>query len=227
MKYLLLLFLLFPLSANAQWKGSEWGRVDGYDVVEYADRIIGRFSTTSQHKEEPYFDDVTVETFWIRDDMEGIWVYTEYSNTTASHPYRKLVNSIVWLNDTTMVSKVYTLVDPKMMDYSPSELYLTGYPTFQQLLSQIKKSDLLYMEGCDVYIRRGMDGNYYGERNSDECNDSYMSGNYVTSEFRVYPNMVVSLDRGWKNDGTQVWGSYRGYYYYRKIEDGEDYNPTK
>jgi hypothetical protein len=82
------------------------------------------------------------------------------------------------------------------------------------------------MEGCDTYIHKGIDGNYYGGMELDKCKGSYMGANYTTSEFRVYPNMVVSWEQGWKTDGTQVWGSSRGYYYYRKIEDGEVYNPT-
>ena len=225
MKYLLLL-LLFPLSANAQWRGSEWHLVDGYDIVEYTDRIIGRFVTTAQHNEEPYFDDVTVETFWIRDDADGIWVYTEQSNTGDTLPYRQRVYNITWLNDTTIVSKVYALKNPKMLQYSPSNSFLNGGPTFQDLLARIKKSDLRYMEGCDTYIHKGIDGNYYGGMELDKCKGSYMGANYTTSEFRVYPNMVVSWEQGWKNDGTQVWGSSRGYYYYRKIEDGGVYNPT-
>jgi CpeT protein len=225
MKHVLLL-LLFPLSLQAQWRDNEWSKVDGYDVVEYTERIVGKFATTTQHKEEPYFDDVTVETFWIRDDMEGIWLYTEQSNTGDSIPYRQRVYNIVWLNDTTIVSKVYRLKNPKQVEYPQSKSFLRGGPTFYELLARIKRSDLIHMEGCDTNIHKGIDGNYYGSTDAEECKGSYMGANYTTSQFRVYPHMVVSWEQGWKNDGEQVWGSSRGYYYYRKIEDGEAYNPT-
>jgi hypothetical protein len=201
-----IIFLLVFLSSTvseAQWRGTEWSLVDGYDVVEYTSRIVGKFTTTSQHNEEPYFDNVTVETFLIGDDVDGLWIYTEQSNTGDSIPYRRRVYNIVWLNDTTIVSRVYQLQNPNKLNR-------------ETLRSGVQKSELRYMEGCDTYIRKGIDGNYYGHIEPYICRGSYMGANYTTSEFRVYPHMVVSWERGWKDDGTQVWGSSRGYYYYRK-----------
>jgi hypothetical protein len=78
-------------------------------------------------------------------------------------------------------------------------------------------NDLIYMSGCDNTIHKGEDGNFYSKNGGSNCGGSYNGATYTTSEFRLYKNMIVSWERGWKADGTQAWGSHRGFYYFRKI----------
>jgi hypothetical protein len=213
---LYLLLFLFGTSvpqSYGQWRNTEWSLVDGYDVQQYVSRITGKFATTQQHLEEPYFDDVTVETYYFRDDIYGKWLYTEQSNTVDTIPYRRRIYLISWLNDTTIVSKVYQL---------PSKIP-TDYKSITHFLSDITFDDIRYMNGCDIYIRKGIDSNYYGEISIYECKGTFRGANYTTSEFRAYSHMVVSWERGWKYSGEQVWGSSRGFYYYRRICDEELY----
>ena len=215
MKKLLTIILLLITSINgfSQWRDSKWQSIGKNDLIEYGSRLNGKFSSAQQNAEEPYFDKVFYNAINYK-LTDTLWIYME-QGTDLDKPYRQRVYVITLLNDTTIQTKYYALKDAK--NFVINNQIGFGLDSFKDRLNKITISDLIYMSGCDNTIHKGEDGNFYSKSGGSNCGGSYNGATYTTSEFRLYNNMIVSWERGWKADGTQAWGSFRGFYYFRKI----------
>jgi len=215
MKKLLTIVLLLIASTKgfSQWRDSKWQPIGKNDLIEYGSRLNGKFSSAQQNAEEPYFDKVFYNAINYK-LADTLWIYME-QGTDLAKPYRQRVYAITILNDTTLQTKYYALKDAKSFVINNQKDF--RLETFKERLNKITINDLIYMSGCDNTIHKGEDGNFYSKNESSNCGGSYNGATYTTSEFRLYKNMIVSWERGWKADGTQAWGSFRGFYYFRKI----------
>lgn len=215
MKKLLTIILLLITSVNgfSQWRDSKWQSIGKNDLIEYGSRLNGKFSSAQQNAEEPYFDNVFYNAINYK-LTDTLWIYME-QGTDLDKPYRQRVYVITLLNDTTIQTKYYALKDAK--NFVINNQIRFGLDSFKEKLNKITINDLIYMSGCDNTIHKGEDGNFYSKNVGSNCGGSYNGATYTTSEFRLYNNMIVSWERGWKADGTQAWGSFRGFYYFRKI----------
>lgn len=198
---LYLLLFLFGTSvprSYAQWRDTEWQQISRADFERYIEWMDGTFSSRQQSIEEPYFSHVVIEQRFIRYDVMGAWVYVE-QGIFLDEPYRKRMYNIFQSNDTTITTRSYRIL-------TPIDIFVSNIPL----------TDLEYMKGCDSTIHMGVDGYFYGGLAEGKCDGTYAGATHTTSEFRVYPQMIVSWERGW-NGTTQRWGSSRGFYYFRRI----------
>lgn len=209
----ILLLLIATTEGFSQWRDSKWQPIGKGDLIEYGKRLNGKFSSAQQNAEEPYFDKVFYNAINYK-LVDTLWIYME-QGTDISKPYRQRVYVITILNDTTLQTKYYALKDAKSFVINNQKDF--NIEKFKERLSKITIGDLIYMNGCDNTIHKGEDGNFYSKNEGSNCGGSYNGATYTTSEFRLYTNMIVSWERGWKADGTQAWGSSRGFYYFRKI----------
>lgn len=201
MRVFLIIILFIPITTFSQIRDL----VDGYDLYTYGEWISGEFNSTSQSSEDPYFDNVFIKTLKFRWDERGDWFYTEQGEILDGVPYRIRVYILSYLNDTTLLNKVYKV---KIENFSNGiDLQLLEY------------SDLEEMCGCHTYIYKSYNKDnwyYYGETNESDCKGSFRGATYTTSHFRVYEDRIVSWERGWNDNTEQVWGSTRGAYIYIK-----------
>ncbi len=195
-KVILLILFLIPSSALGQWRGYQWQVIDEKDLETYVEWIQGTFSSEKQALEEPYFGHVVISQTLFHKDDSKYWLQV-FQGNAGQEPYRERIYIVSQLNDTTIISKTYR---------------------FDEQGRGLITQELIYMEGCDSYIHKGVYDNFYGSIIEGTCLGSYAGANYTTSEFRVYENMIVSMERGWTFDGKQKWGPSRGYYYYRKLK---------
>lgn len=204
--FLLLIFILSLNSVlNAQWRNYPWQEIQNKDFERYIEWIDGSFSSRDQSIEEPYFSHVVVYQRVIRYDLiNGVWVYIQ-QGMFQDQPYRQRMYHIYQLNDSTIISKSYRIKDLLSMDS----------PYFMETLNNLTLDDIDYMNECDSYIYMGADGYFYGSLANKKCPGTYAGATHTTSDFRVYPDMIVSWERGWRGD-IQLWGSSRGYYYFRR-----------
>ncbi len=207
--YLLLIFIISLNSvSDAQWRNYPWQEIQNSDFDRYIEWVDGSFSSRKQSIEEPYFSHVVVYQRFIRYDLiKGGWFYIQ-QGMFEDLPYRQRIYHIYQLNDTTIVSKSYRIKNLESIDKIDS-------PYFMENLNNLTLDDIDYMYGCDSYIYMGVDGYFYGSLANKKCPGTYAGATHTTSDFRVYPDMIVSWERGWNGD-IQVWGSSRGYYYFRR-----------
>jgi len=198
MKKILVILLLLPITTFSQIKDL----VDGYDLYTYGVWISGEFSSTLQSTEDGYFDNVFIKTVKFRSDEYGDWFYTKQGEIADGIPYRERIYLLNWVNDTTLINRVFKL---KTNDVN---------------LDTISYTDLEEMCGCHTYIYKeyNKDGwYYYGDTNGTDCKGSFRGATYTTSQFRVYEDRIISWERGWNGD-IQIWGSTKGAYQYLKIK---------
>ena len=173
------------------------------NIKRYTKSISGVFWTEEQHRRDSTFDNVIVRTNLIRKDDDGTyWMYTEQGEVKDYTPYRKRVyelkevEGVIW-------QRIYYIKDEKRFSYLNS--------------TEITQEDVIPKEGCDIWIIVDDDGNYNGNTDGKNCVATFRGSSYVTTDFWVYKGKILSWERGWNENGEQVWGSERGYYIYKKI----------
>jgi hypothetical protein len=205
----LLILLCISVTSEAQWRNYPWQIIETSDFARYLEWTDASFSSRGQSIEEPYFSHVVVDQIVFKIDAVGAWVFIQ-QGMFGDSPYRKRIYITSQLNDTTIVSKSFQL--------NNADLYNINDTSIVYKLNYITLDSLHYMQGCDSHIHMGADSVFYGSLAEGKCDGTYAGATHTTSEFRVYENMIVSWERGWR--GTeQRWGSSRGFYYFRRVKN--------
>lgn len=89
---------------------------------------------------------------------------------------------------------------------------------FPELLKQLSFDDLIEMEGGFVDLRHDPETNTFkGSTRGMTCKNDYGGAEYATTEVKLEPGMLCSLDVGYKGNWTYVWGSQLGPYRFERI----------
>jgi hypothetical protein len=112
-------------------------------------------------------------------------------------------------DDTTVVSKVYEIRNPQQY---------TGAWKDKTILDKISADSLVDRQGCAIFLRKtGEKEVYRGSTPGKECLSSLRGASYATSEVTIYPDRMLTWDRGWNSLDQQVWGADKGPYIFKKI----------
>ncbi|MEM7807223.1 MAG: chromophore lyase CpcT/CpeT [Planctomycetota bacterium] len=180
------------------------------DVETVAAWLTGDFSSAEQAVEDGrYFAiELHVRPIWVgRED--GPWLYVEQAAAQAvERPYRQRVYRIL-ANEAQVASVVYTLPgDP---------LRFAGKYRTPEACDVLSPDDLVLREGCTVYLTR--EGNaFVGATRGAGCRSTLAGAAYATSEVALLADEITSWDRGYDQDGTQVWGAEAGPYVFKRLE---------
>ena len=181
----------------------------GVDSSSGADRLArwmsGNFSSASQAAAAPedYFDIRLVMVEIWAERADGPWLYVEQAAASAlDRPYRQRVYRLV---DTPegVRSDVFLL---------PGDaLAFAGAWRTPDSFDTLEPAALVEREGCSIYLVE-RDGAFEGSTRGDSCSSELRGATYATSEVRIEPDLLTSWDRGWDQDGVQVWGAELGPY---------------
>lgn len=189
---------------------SQADKISKKHVKQLVKYMCAEFSSEEQSKSDTDFYHITLRMKRIlQSDENGYWLYVEQATANAQlKPYRQRVYHISKYNDTTIESQVYELNTPK--------LYIGGWkqPT---LLQQLTKDSLQERKGCSIYLQKN--GKLFtGSTPGKQCISTLRGANYATSEVTVYPDKLISWDRGWNNEDKQVWGAEKGGYIFKRLK---------
>jgi len=176
--------------------------------------MTGDFSSAVQAAEDPDFFDVSLHIATIWPDLEGgHWLYVEQAmRDYPDQPYRQRVYRLRELVPGLFEIQVYTL---------PAATVVVGAWQDEHPLAELGPDDLIVREGCSILMRR-RDDTFVGSTLASLCDSSLRGASYATSEVVVTPDGIVSWDRGFAADGTQVWGATKGGYVFDRIVDDPD-----
>lgn len=205
-RYLLLCALFASVAASAQ------RRIYDEDFQELINRMEGTFDTQEQaSKDKDYFNIVLhMKRIWKdrKASRNGYWLYVEQAVATATDkPYRQRIYHIFRKDNETLVSQVFELESP---------LRFAGAWEDESKLRRLTKDSLSSRVGCDIFLQMNEDGDFWGSTEGKNCISTLKGATYATSEVVIYPNMMVSWDRGWDVNDKQVWGAEKGGYRFRK-----------
>lgn len=183
--------------------------VNQKNLKELARTMSGEFDSNDQADlDKSYFHIVLrMKPIW-KDHPDGYWFYVEQAVVSAQHqPYRQRIYHLYLHDDTTIVSQVYDLRDPQQF---------TGAWENDSLLDIIATDSLIERQGCAIFFHQAEKNVYKGSTPGKECLSNLRNAVYATSEVTIYPDRMISWDRGWTELDQQVWGGQKGPYVFIK-----------
>ncbi len=200
MKASLILFLLLSLSLTVYSQR---------DVEALVDYMTGSFSSEEQAAIDTNYFNIELEMVQIwKDRTDGPWLYIEQAVAeTKDKPYRQRVYQIRQTDDGKIESIVYSIPDP---------LRFAGDYKKEFPLLRLTPDSLTLKDGCEVVLYRTDNGYFEGGTVDRNCPSDLRGASYATSEVMIDKDKMITWDRGFDENGNQVWGATKGGYIFKK-----------
>jgi len=179
------------------------------DIEVLVNYMCGSFSSQEQAENDSSYLNIELEMVQIwQDRTDGPWIYIEQSVAeTKEKPYRQRVYQIRQRSDGKIKSIVHSLPDPLRFAGD----YKKDFP-----LLRLTPDSLMTKEGCEVVLYRADDGYFEGGTIDKNCSSDLRGANYATSEVMIDKDKMITWDRGFDENGNQVWGATKGGYIFKK-----------
>lgn len=223
-KFLLAAFLLLTLQSSAQQ------RLTKDDLTELINRLEGNFDNQEQSQMDKNFSNISLHMKEITfatiknkpnlktktkskvktpQKVEGIYVYAEQALMSSPEtPFRQWVYFLSRKGDSVISCQVYEMNE---------SLRFAGAWSEPNRLSKLSPDSLIEMTNCVLFFYKNDDGNYVGNTRYKGCENNSKGAVYATSEWTVYPSMIISRERGYDANEKIVWGNEKSGYRYRKF----------
>ncbi|MBN2057059.1 chromophore lyase CpcT/CpeT [bacterium] len=183
-------------------------------MVDFTAWITGAFSSHAQARDnEDYFDILLrMGRIWpARDD--AFWLYVEQAVAQVeSRPYRQRIYRIRQLGAEYIEVRIFTFPDP---------LSFVGEWRKEEPFAGLLPELLEEREGCTVLLVRKDESTFAGSTVDGMCTSDLNDAVYATTEVILTADRMLSWDRGYNAEGSQVWGPEAGPYIFNKLEDWE------
>ncbi len=202
--FLLPYIILFTQSVHAG------ENISDKDIIRLKKYMSGSFSSSEQAKaDSANYYEILLRMFPFKGlDQNGFWLYVEQAMATQpDRPYRQRIYHVYKENDTTVVSHVFTL--------KHAGNYIHAWK-HEEILNSLKIDSLEDRKGCSIFLKKKNKEKFEGSTYKDGCESNLRGASYATSEVEINPTMLLSWDRGFDKNGTQVWGATKGGYRFIK-----------
>lgn len=203
--------------AGCQGMGASRSVRGSAELRELTTLMTGSFSSQAQATADPDFFDIRLHMVPIwpeRSGPDAQWLYVEQARGDAlDKPYRQRVYKVFPRVDASrtveFVSEVYELPgDP---------LAYAGWWQTPELFAGLAPEQLKAREGCEVVLRRVKRGVFEGATVGTACVSTLRGAAYASSQVHADKDGLVTWDRGFDKDGTQVWGATKGGYHFQRV----------
>jgi CpeT protein len=179
--------------------------------------LSGDFSSRAQAQANPAFFEVELHMVQIWPEREdGPWLYVEQALASSrNRPYRQRIYRLSpqQADDgrVGVSSQIYTLPgDP---------LVFAGAWEDPYRFAELKSAELSPLPGCTVTLYPTAAGWLQGTTAGKACASNRDGAAYTSSEVLLTADYIETLDRGFNQDGVQVWGSELGPYRFERLSD--------
>ncbi len=216
---LIVFFLLLVLSvwigcSSQQAKSDADSSMVENDLKTLADMMSGVYSSAEQAEVDPdNFHDIRLVMLPIwTTRSNGYWLYVEQALAErVDVPYRQRVYHVYAREDGALISEVFELPGDPMR--------FAGARRDLSRLSGLTPDSLVLREGCAIVLHKQDDGSFVGGTAGTGCVSRLPGASYATSEVTITDSMLVSWDRGYNDEGEQVWGAVTGGYRFEKLAE--------
>jgi len=181
-------------------------------LMELQGWMTGTFSSAAQAAASPQdFYDIrlVMEPIWT-DRADGPWLYVEQAAAESlDRPYRQRVYHLS-VGEGGLRSAVYTLPGDPLDFVAAWEK--------PELFAELVPENLTVRAGCEIALN-DLGGIYIGSTQGRGCSSSLGDAAYATSEVTITANKLTSWDRGFDEEGKQVWGATTGPYIFMRESD--------
>lgn len=207
-----LAFLASVLCLTACQAGSS-GKGQG-SIDELARWMTGSFSSEAQAAADPAnFFDIRLIMVPIWEDVaqgDERWLYVEQASADAlDRPYRQRVYRLSKIGPNRFQSEVFEMPNDDPLRYAGAWRTPGIFTTFGP-------SALEKREGCAIRLTAG-EGVYIGRTEERSCPSTLRGAAWATSEVIIQEDGLSSWDRGWDDQGNQVWGATEWGYRFEKL----------
>lgn len=172
--------------------------------------MTGSYDSSSQASADPEYYNILLHMEPIWTNTSEYYLYVEQAVAeNRDEPYRQRVYKLE-KQGRKLVSRVYELPEP--------ERFVGAYNTPERF-NTITPQDLVEKKGCAVYLKMDKYGVYRGQTKKKSCKSSLRGASYATSRVSINDSFVQSWDRGFNEEGEQVWGAVKGGYLFFKQDD--------
>lgn len=183
----------------------------GDDLATLARWMTGAFSSAAQAAENDGFLALDLHTTPIWNDRpDGRWLYVEQAVAGyPEQPYRQRVYRLTEVAPGLLQIEIFTL---------PTPAAFVGAWRDPESLGAVAPEDLEPRRGCEILLRRRGDV-FEGSTLATLCPSTLRGATFATSQVVVTEHGLVSWDRGFADDGAQIWGAIAGGYVFDRIVD--------
>ncbi len=177
------------------------------ELDELMELMSGTFSSEAQASRDTGYYHIILHMYPIW-EHRGNWLYVEQAMAgREDQPYRQRIYHLEQVAKGTFRSVVYILPDP--------EAFVGAW----QDIGRFKELNPLQLEirnGCDVYLEKTGRGRFVGSTRGTSCASELAGATFATSEVRIKSGTIESWDRGFDEQGSQVWGATGGGYIFKR-----------
>lgn len=183
------------------------------DLSTLAAWMTGSFSSAAQAAADPenYFDiRLNMAPIWpARGD--AVWLYVEQAAAgRLDKPYRQRIYRVTQTGPNVFLSEVFTLPgDP---------LAFAGAYANPAMFASLTPDALTARDGCAMVLHRSQDGSYNGGTSGSGCASDLRGAAYATSQAHITAESLRTWDRGYDDQGAQVWGAEHGPYVFERVD---------
>jgi hypothetical protein len=178
------------------------------DFEKLINWMTGSFDSEAQAKNDTAYENFSLEMERIWEDKpNGAWIYVEQALASKpDEPSRQSIYFVSQITDGEYSSDIYELNEP--------EKFVGAYDD-STVFEDLSVFDLKFKEGCTVFLN--YDGyQFSGQSNEETCKSTIRDAAYATSEVVFLPDKIKSWDRGFNEEGQQVWGAEKRAYIFEK-----------
>ncbi|NBB88730.1 MAG: hypothetical protein GVX96_02940 [Bacteroidetes bacterium] len=219
MKYLFTSLILFSIVILLSCGGSR--SISYEDSLEEIQGLLsGSFASTAQSEADSQYLNIHLHIVPIWKERTGNWFYVEQALADKPEtPYRQRMYRLVQISAERYKIINYAFRNPQVF---------TGKWKTPDFFTKYTEDIVLIKEGCGVYLNRVAYKHYEGETFGEDCYSDLNGASYATSNVEIRNEFLKAWDRGWDEDGNQVWGPTEGPYRFDRIEkETNSANPSK
>lgn len=215
---LVLLFIILLASFNSKAQVVIEESTTEVTELSVKDELLNTFCTylkgeynsqTQSETDTSYFNISLIMLPIWENRSDARYFYVEQAMVgKESKPYRQRVYKIYQSSPTTIVSAIYELK-------SPDEFVKLHESKKKQ--NQLKEDDVIYKEGCDVFLEYN-NGVFEGGTQGKDCSSKLRGAKYTVTDVKVMDGKIISWDRGYTENGIHAWGAVKGGYIFEKIK---------
>ena len=185
------------------------------------DAMVGSFSSAAQAESDAAFRHVVLHMTEMTHLAEVAppvrWLYVEQAMAESrDRPYRQRAYRVRMIDaDGSPDGTDPPQFESAVFEFEGDPLRLAGFWRDPRRLVVIGHDDIRIRDGCEVVLTTAGD-RWVGATIEDRCRSSLMGGSYATSEVQIGAEFIRTWDRGYDENGNQVWGSVKGPYEFRR-----------
>lgn len=196
---------MFTLSCDTK-------KSDDPQLDDFIKLLTGKFSSKKQSELESGYSAVSLVNKSIWKDRSGYWLYQElYDEKNSTSTYNQRILNIRRIDSTTLSTTSYVI---------PNQKKYTNAWKDVSIFNHLNIDSLKIREGCDVYFEKKTSTIYQGKTKNGTCSSSFSKKiSYTTGNIVISTKKITSWDRGYDNNGKQVWGKIQGPYKFIRVSE--------